>query len=103
REVELVNIRVVGIGAVPPLRIEPIATGATTSPDSAMTGRRRAVFDIGGIATTIDTPRYARALLLGGQRLAGPAIIDQMDATPVIPPGFAARVDRVGNLVITSA
>ena len=103
REVELVNIRVVGIGAVPPLRIEPIAAGATTSPDGAMTGRCRAVFDIGCVATTIDTPRYARALLLGGQRIAGPAIIDQMDATTVIPPGFAGRVDRVGNLVITSA
>jgi hypothetical protein len=32
--------------------------------------------------------------------VTGPAIVEQLDTTTVIPPGHRARVDRVGNLVI---
>ena len=31
----------------------------------------------------------------------GPAVVLQMDATTVIPPGWEAKVDDYGNLVIT--
>jgi N-methylhydantoinase A len=41
-----------------------------------------------------------RDALLAGNRLRGPAIVEQMDSTTVIPPGFAAEVDRAGNLII---
>jgi N-methylhydantoinase A len=30
----------------------------------------------------------------------GPAIVEQLDATTVVPPGQRATVDRAGNLVI---
>jgi N-methylhydantoinase A len=30
----------------------------------------------------------------------GPAIVEQLDTTTVIPPGQRATVDRIGNLVI---
>jgi N-methylhydantoinase A len=35
-----------------------------------------------------------------GAVVTGPAIIEQLDATTVVPPGRRATVDRVGNLVI---
>jgi hypothetical protein len=35
-----------------------------------------------------------------GAVVTGPAIVEQLDTTTVIPPGHRARVDRVGNLVI---
>ena len=35
-----------------------------------------------------------------GNRIAGPAIVMEMDSTTVIFPGFDARVDHVGNLLI---
>ena len=46
---------------------------------------------------------YRRADLLAGHRLAGPAIVAQDDTTTVIPPGFAAEVDRFGNLHLIPA
>ena len=53
----------------------------------------------GGIAT-VETPRYERNRLAPGHIIAGPAIIEQMDTTTVIPPGFSATVDPSGNLII---
>ena len=102
RDVEIVNIRVVGIGAVSRLRSQPIAQGDATPRDGVMTGRHRTVFAIDGGTKAIDTPRYARSRLEAGNRIEGPAVIDQMDATTVIPPDFAGRVDGFGNLVIAA-
>ena len=38
-----------------------------------------------------------------GNRLAGPAIVNQYDSTTVIPPEVSAHVDRFGNIVIATA
>ena len=35
-----------------------------------------------------------------GDRLSGPAVIEQMDATTVVPPGFLATVDDALNLFL---
>jgi N-methylhydantoinase A len=37
-----------------------------------------------------------------GARIAGPAIVQQMDATTVIEPGAVAVVDAIGNLKIAA-
>jgi N-methylhydantoinase A len=43
---------------------------------------------------------YERAALALGQRIAGPAIIDQMDTTTWIPQGWSAQVEPSGALVL---
>ena len=43
---------------------------------------------------------YDRTALKAGNRLDGPAIVNQYDSTTVIPPGLTAHVDRFGNIVI---
>ena len=48
----------------------------------------------------VATRFYDRAALKAGNRLEGPAIVNQYDSTTVIPPGLTARVDRFGNIVI---
>jgi N-methylhydantoinase A len=48
----------------------------------------------------VETPIYARDDLAEGATLDGPAIVTQADATVVVDPGAAARVDGLGNLVI---
>jgi N-methylhydantoinase A len=35
--------------------------------------------------------------------IVGPAVAFQKDATTVIPPGWQAQADEVGNLVLTRA
>jgi N-methylhydantoinase A len=44
-----------------------------------------------------------RMQLPAGARVAGPAIIQQLDATTVVEPGAIAAVDDIGNLRISVA
>ena len=96
--IELVNLRVTAIGALP-RRGEADAV-ASASPRDAKTGERRVYFRGAG---WLATPFYARGALAPGMRLAGPAVVEQDDATPLVAPGFAARVDAAGNLVLERA
>ncbi len=47
-----------------------------------------------------DSKTYDRYLLKANNVIAGPAIIEQMDTTIVIPPNQKATVDRYGNIII---
>jgi N-methylhydantoinase A len=49
---------------------------------------------------TIDCPVYDRTRIGAGARIAGPAIVAQLDATTLILRGQTAEVDRIGNLLI---
>ena len=42
-----------------------------------------------------------RDSLGSGTEIRGPAIVDQLDSTIVLPPGTSARVDEVGNVIIS--
>ena len=96
KDVQLVNLRVVGIGRVPDIAPQRIAEGGT-APDAARVARRAVAFsDDGPIMTDV----FDRMQLRAGNRISGPAIVQQMDTTTVIPPGFTARVDHFANLVI---
>lgn len=48
----------------------------------------------------VDTTVYDRALLCSGDRMIGPAIIEEFDSTTICPPGHIASVDRHLNLLI---
>jgi N-methylhydantoinase A len=48
----------------------------------------------------VDTPVYARDALAQGATIAGPAIVQQADATVVVNPGARAEIDKLGNLLI---
>ena len=48
-----------------------------------------------------DTPVYARDDLTPGMQFAGPAIVEQLDATTLVPPGVSAAVDRTGTIHLT--
>jgi len=56
-----------------------------------------------GASKALPTAFYRRAELQFGHQLAGPAIVEQADATTVVPPGWSARVDRCANLLLTPA
>ena len=49
----------------------------------------------------VDTNIYNRDLIKAGNEVQGPAIIEQMDSTIVVPPGHTARADRYLNLMIS--
>ena len=63
----------------------------------ATTGRRPVRFD----GQTHDTPVIDRARLPKGSRIAGPAILTQLDTTTVLEPGDIAVTDDTDTLVIS--
>ncbi|MGP3974867.1 hydantoinase B/oxoprolinase family protein [Streptomyces sp. 8N114] len=48
-----------------------------------------------------DTPLYRREELRPGQRVTGPAVVVEADATTVVDPGWAAGADPHGHLLLT--
>jgi N-methylhydantoinase A len=94
--VEVVSYRMRGVGKVPPVELPRFARAGTVLSD-ALRERRRVRFD----GETIDCPVYQREKLDVGLRVAGPAVLDQLDCTTVICPGQVARVDEWKNLVVT--
>lgn len=52
--------------------------------------------------TFIAAPVYERSRMKPGTRFAGPAIVEQVDTTTVIEPGWRAEVDVRGNLILSA-
>jgi N-methylhydantoinase A len=48
----------------------------------------------------VDAGVYAREQLSPGEMVAGPAVINQFDATTIVLAGQRARVDSYGTLTI---
>ena len=49
----------------------------------------------------VPTKIYARSKLLAGNIVPGPAIVEQLDSTIVIPPNYSGFVDKQQNLMIS--
>jgi N-methylhydantoinase A len=94
--VEIVSYRVCGIGRVPPVAM-PRFKPAGASVESVMGEHRRIRFD----GAELDCPVYQRERLDVGSKLAGPAILEQLDCTTFICPEQVARVDEWKNLLVT--
>jgi N-methylhydantoinase A len=97
RPVEVVSYRLRVRVAVP--KYEPRAQATPPSPRpvaEAVKGRR----DISIEGTTAAATIYERDRLDIGAAVAGPAVVEQFDATTVIPPGWRGKVDGFRNLVL---
>ena len=68
-------------------------------PGSALRGERPAYFECKGF---IATPVYNGEKLGSGHRLDGPAIIERMGDSVVVPPGFSASLDPFLSLELVS-
>ena len=98
-DIEVPNIRVRGIGLMPELSTPEVQAG-DASADHALRHEGEAWFLVEGSLEQVPTRYYDREALEAGNRLVGPAIVNQYDSTTVIPPGVEAHVDRFGNIVI---
>ncbi|MFQ3623049.1 MAG: hydantoinase/oxoprolinase family protein [Acetobacteraceae bacterium] len=97
--VRIANLRTIAIGRRPDFDLAALAPAAGRTVAAAAQGSRPVWFDGGWRETAL----FARLDLPVGAEIAGPAILEQPDATIVLDPGLVARVDRFGNLVITRA
>ena len=93
--VELVNLRAGGVGAVQKMNLPKFEK---EGPDAAhaVVEQHRAYFDGAFVSANI----YDRNLLRAGNRVRGPAIIVQMDATTVVHPNHTGEVDEYLSILI---
>ena len=94
---EIVSLRSTVTGVMKKPTLAKIARGGAAPPKEASTGRRPVYFQGRGF---VPTPTYARAALLGGNRIKGPALIEEHASTTVLMPGDTLEVDPFGNLAI---
>ncbi|MGE4257236.1 MAG: hydantoinase/oxoprolinase family protein [Xanthobacteraceae bacterium] len=97
-QAEIVSLRCAVTGLMRKPAFEHIPAGEAEPPASAFRGRRPVYFAEAG--QHVDTPTYHRPDLLGGNRIAGPALIEEHASTTVIHPGDVLTVDAYGDLVI---
>jgi N-methylhydantoinase A len=92
--VQLVNVRLAAIGEIPPLAIRDV-----TAPDGsdALKSRRPVWFSGAGEgeAQVIDRARWP-----AGSSVAGPVVIESLESTILVPPGWRARMDGDGFVVM---
>ena len=95
---EIVSLRATVTGAIKKPPLERIARGGRAPSASALRGKRSAHFT--ELGKTIATPIYARDELRAGNRIEGPALVEEHASTTVVLPGDRLRVDAFGNLDI---
>jgi N-methylhydantoinase A len=93
RAVEVVSVRVRGEAPGAAVRLPAIPKGNSNA-QAARIERVPVRFD-----RERATWLYERSDLRSG-RLRGPALVLQLDATTVVPPGWRGQVDRAGNLLL---
>ncbi len=95
--VELVNVGVTGLGLLKRPHV-PEGQITSTNPEPALTGQTQVYF--AHDKSRVHCPVYDRATLQAGNKIAGPAIIQQYDSTTVVEPGWSSSVDQWGTLLI---
>jgi N-methylhydantoinase A len=92
----VVNYRVAVIGRRPAFDMRAFAPVDGRAAADCVTARR--VVHVGG--ADMEAPVYDRLALAVGERVRGPALLEQPDTTIFIDPGLEGRCDAFGNLVI---
>ncbi len=96
---ELVSLRATVAGLMKKPALSPIADGGPEPPEQARLPSRDVYFT--ELGKSVPTPIYLRDHLLAGNRIVGPALVEEHASTTVVLPGDALEVDRLGNLTIT--
>jgi N-methylhydantoinase A len=93
--VEIVTLRVDARGVFPPMQLRELPPAGPLEP--ARLGTQSMFLETGPVEAAI----YDRARLGAGARIAGPAILTQLDATTLLLPGQLGTADRFGSLIVT--
>lgn len=93
-EVEMINLRLVGMGKLQKVQDQRTVDMSIANP--TIKKEFKTIFD----GKKYDSKIYSREYLKPGQKLIGPAIIEELSTTTVVPPNYEVTVDEYKNLVI---
>jgi len=91
--IQVINLRLVVVGAPPKPAFQPLEMG---SGEPAPLHETEVYIDGSWRSAAV----YRREKLAAGDRFSGPAVVAQDDCTTCILEGFAAVVDKHGNLIL---
>ncbi|MCL4674871.1 MAG: hydantoinase/oxoprolinase family protein, partial [Pararhodobacter sp.] len=94
--IEIVNIRLSASARLHRFDDRPAPGGTLTEPQARST--RQVYFNAD---SPVETRIYNRADMRPGQKIKGPAILEQMDTTTPVYPGDTAEMTADGHLIIT--
>ncbi|WP_247730744.1 hydantoinase/oxoprolinase family protein [Halovivax limisalsi] len=92
---EFVSIRLTAFGSMTSPELPSVEAGEETPPEAAFVDERDVHFAETGF---VETDIVDRDSLLAGNRLAGPAIVEEDTSTTVVPPWSSLTVDEYGHL-----
>jgi N-methylhydantoinase A len=95
--IELVNVRLTALGVSPKPQLKTLSRGNGDA-RHAVKGERQVWFS--ETCGFVSCPILDRVLLHWDDTIQGPAVIEELDATTVVHPGYQARVDPSGNLLL---
>lgn len=93
-EVEIVNLRLVGLGHLE--KIEKKESQQTSSAVPVPVKTQKAIFN----GKEYDASVYMRSDLVTGQKVMGPAILEEFTTTSVIPPNWEVTIDEYRNMLV---
>jgi len=93
--VQIVSIRVTAIGATAPLVIRDTVAPSGTE---AVKAKRQLWFRETGV---IDATIYDRKRMPAGLEIAGPVVIESLESTILVPPGWQAKMNADGFVLLT--
>jgi N-methylhydantoinase A len=93
--VQIVNIRLAAVGAMVPLVIRDKAALSATD---AVKSKRPVWFRATG---AVDATIYDRRRLPAEWEAPGPVVIESLESTILVPPGWQAKMDGDGFVVLT--
>ncbi len=97
-EIEFINYRVTAKGEVSKIDLRNHEMG-DADPSEALIGKRDVFFEESN--GFVNTSVFHRKKLKPNNVIEGPAIVEQMDSTIVIPPHCKAEIDVYRNIIIT--
>ncbi len=97
---EVVTLRVTAIGNISKPRLRELGQNGADLGQAQRATRPIYFAESEGFT---ECPIYGRYQLGPGSVIKGPAVVEEMDSTTVIHPGYTATVDKFGNMFLTSS
>jgi N-methylhydantoinase A len=101
--IEVVNLRVLAVGRREPFALPRLEEGGRSPQASAQRSVRSVFFSTDNTADDgmwHDCPVWWRDDLLAGNRIEGPAVIEEISSTTLLRPDDHAELDPFGNIII---